>query len=199
MAKNAPGIRYAEAERETNETVVRVVIDLDGGGRQDVTTGIGFLDHMLCLMAFHGQFDLGITAEGDLQVDDHHTVEDVAMVLGMAIRDAIGDGSIIRYSDNHSVMDDALVLVALDFGGRSHLSFDANFRRDQLGQLSTENVREFFSALCRKARIALHIREIKSENDHHLCEAIFKGFGRALHEATRSVDRRSSSTKGKMD
>lgn len=199
MSKNTPGVRYAEAERETTETNVRVVLDLDGGSRQDISTGIGFLDHMLGLMAFHGQFDLGVTAEGDLFIDDHHTVEDIAIVLGAALREAVGDGSIVRYADNHSVMDDALVLVALDMGGRSHLTFDVKFRRERIGALATENIREFFAALCRKSRIALHVKEITSDNDHHLCEAIFKGFGRALNQATRTVDRRSSSTKGKID
>ncbi len=200
MSKGPTGVRYAELERETKETRVQVVLDLDGGTRQDVTTGIGFLDHMLSLFAFHGEINLGVKAEGDLHVDDHHTVEDVGIVLGKAIAEAArASEGIQRYASNHTPMDEALVLVALDFSGRGYLDFDVTFNRETLGQLSTECVKEFFRALAVNAGITLHIRQIVGDNDHHICEAIFKGFGRALHEATTPSDRRTApSTKGQI-
>lgn len=201
MSKGTPGVRYAEIERETNETRVRVVLDLDGGSKLDIQTGIPFFDHMLELMGFHGGINLGIKAEGDLEVDDHHLVEDVGIVLGRALEEAIrATDAISRYSSNHTPMDESLVLVAVDISGRPHLSFNVDFRRDSLGNLSTENVNEFFRALTSNGRFTLHIHALQSENDHHLCEAIFKGVGRALQDATQVLDRKgSSSTKGKRD
>jgi imidazoleglycerol-phosphate dehydratase len=200
MSKNAPSVRYAEVDRETAETNIHAVLDLDGGTRQDISTGIGFFDHMLHQMAFHGCLNLGISVEGDLNVDDHHTVEDVGIVLGRAIRQALQGEPIERYSSNHTAMDDALVLIALDLSGRGILTFDAPFHREKIGELSTECVKEFFRALCNHGGITLHIHKITGENDHHLCEAIFKGFGRALCAATRTSDRRGpTSTKGKLD
>lgn len=200
MAKSTPGVRYAEVERETTESNVRVVIDLDGGTRQDISTGVGFFDHMLTQLAFHGCIDLGITAEGDTYVDDHHTVEDVGIVLGKAIRDAIGEEPIERYGSTHTAMDESLVLVAIDVSGRPHVTFNVEFKRDRVGDLSTESVREFILAISRKSGLTIHVHQVASENDHHLCEAIFKGLGRALHMATRRVERRGSiSTKGKTD
>lgn len=201
MSKEAPGVRYAEVERETSETRVQVVLDLDGGTRRDVGTGIGFLDHMLTLFAFHGHLDLGVSADGDLEVDDHHLVEDVGMVIGQAVRQALADeDNIVRYASLHSPMDEALVLIAIDVSGRGTLTFDVPFRREKIGELSTECVREFCRALASHARITLHVHKICGENDHHVTEAIFKGLGRALHEATVVTERRgSSSTKGKRD
>lgn len=201
MSKNAPGVRYAELDRETSETHIQVVLDLDGGTRRDILTGIGFFDHMLELFAFHGQVDVGIGAEGDLEVDDHHTVEDTGIVLGKAIREALAAGEgIVRYGTATLPMDEALVLVALDISGRGQLHWDVEFKRERLGDLATENIREFFRALCAHAGITLHIRKIAGQNDHHVCEAIFKAFGRALFEATRVTERRGTvSTKGKMD
>ena len=200
MAKSAPGVRYAELERETHETRVTVVLDLDGGTRQDISTGVGFFDHMLQLMAFHGQVDLGLTCEGDLEVDDHHTVEDCGIVLGQAFAHAISDEkSIQRYASNHTPMDEALVLVALDISGRGILGYNVNFKREKIGDLSTECVREFFRAFTTHAKVTLHIHQIAGENDHHICEAIFKGFGRALKFGAEKSERRSSSTKGKRD
>jgi imidazoleglycerol-phosphate dehydratase len=198
MSMGAPGIRYAEVERETKETKVQVVLDLDGGSRQDVDTGIGFLDHMLKLMAFHGSFDLGVQCEGDLRVEDHHTVEDVGIVMGQAFKQAV-DGSygLVRYASNHSPMDDALVVVAVDISGRGYLVFDVPFTRETLGSLHTENVREFFQAFAMNAGITLHFHKIAGFNDHHLCEACFKGLGRAIHAATMHGERKGvSSTKG---
>lgn len=201
MSKTAPGVRYAEVERETKETRVQVVIDLDGGTRRDILTGVGFFDHMLAQLAFHGQFDVGISAEGDLEIDDHHTVEDVGIVLGRAIRQALDtDASITRYASNMTPMDEALVLVAVDISGRGILCYDVEFKRDAVGDLSTECVKEFLRAFSSHAGITLHVRKLAGENDHHVCEALFKGLGRALLEATRKVDRRgTSSTKGKID
>jgi imidazoleglycerol-phosphate dehydratase len=201
MAKPAHGVRYAEVSRESAETRVEVVLDLDGGTRQDVSTGIGFLDHMIQLMAFHGQFDLGITCEGDLRVDDHHSAEDCGIVLGQAIARALAsDNNIVRYASNHTPMDEALVLIAIDISGRGVLGFDVEWRREKIGELSTECIREFFRALSMHSGITIHIRKIAGENDHHVAEAIFKGFGQAIHVATRATERpKGSSTKGKRD
>ncbi len=187
--------------RETAETRVQVVLDLDGGSRRDVLTGVGFFDHMLVQLAFHGQMDLGISAEGDIEIDDHHTVEDVGIVLGQTIAQALDSSdSIVRYADCHSVMDEALVLVAIDVSGRGMLAWDLPFEREKIGDLSTECVREFFRALSTHAGITLHIRKVAGHNDHHVCEALFKGFGRALCMATRKIERYGgSSTKGKRD
>jgi imidazoleglycerol-phosphate dehydratase len=200
MSKGAPGVRYAEIYRETSETRIQVVLDLDGGTRRDISTGIGFFDHMLQQLAFHGQVDIGVAVEGDLNIDDHHTVEDVGIVLGQALSQALGDEPIERYGSNHTPMDEALALIALDISGRGILGFDVEWRREKIGELSTECIREFFRALSAHAGITLHIRKIAGENDHHVCEAIFKGFGRALFQATRASDRRgATSTKGSRD
>ncbi len=200
MSKGAPGVRYAEIDRETKETKVHVVLDLDGGTRQDIDTGVDFFDHMLTLLAFHGLFDLGVKAEGDLQVDDHHTVEDVGIVFGEAFRKALVEsGSLNRYASNHTPMDEALVLVVVDLSGRSHLTFDIDFKRESLGGLSTESVREFLLAFVRHAQVTLHVNKVAGDNDHHVCEAVFKGLGRALHVATRTSDRKGvPSTKGTL-
>jgi len=201
MSKEAPGVRYAEIYRETTETRIQIVLDLDGGTRRDVSTGIGFFDHMLAQLAFHGQMDLGISAEGDLEIDDHHTAEDVGIVLGKALAQALDQSDPIeRYGSNHTPMDEALVLVAIDFSGRGGLFYDVPFTRDKVGDLSTECVREFFRALATHAGITMHLRKIAGENNHHICEALFKGLGQALHQATRRSDRRgATSTKGSRD
>jgi imidazoleglycerol-phosphate dehydratase len=152
---------------------------------------------MLAQLAFHGRIDFGVNAEGDLHVDDHHTVEDVGICLGKAIHQAVLEDPIARYASNHTVMDDALVLVALDFSGRGALFFDLPFKREKIGDLSTESIKEFFFAVASNAGISLHIRKVAGDNDHHLCEAAFKGFGMALYQATRVVERQGpSSTKG---
>ena len=201
MSKEAPGVRYAEIYRETAETRIQVVLDLDGGTRRDISTGIGFFDHMLAQLAFHGQFDIGISAEGDLEIDDHHTVEDVGIVLGKALAQALDQSDpIVRYGNSITPMDESLVMVALDFSGRGGLFYDVEFTREMIGEMSTECVREFFRALASQAGITLHIRKIAGENNHHIAEAMFKGFGLAMHEATRRSERRgSSSTKGSRD
>lgn len=201
MSKGTPGVRYAEVERESKESRVRVVIDFDGGHHSDISTGIGFLDHMLSLLAFHGRFNVGVKAEGDLHVDDHHTVEDVAIVLGKAIRQALEESEPIRrYGDCMMVMDEALVAVALDISGRGHLTSTLKFRSDRLGTLSTQNVHEFFRALSLHSGITLHIHQLAGENDHHIAEAAFKGVGRALEVAiTKVVGQQGTSTKGLID
>lgn len=200
MSKGTPGVRYAEVYRETSETRIQIVLDVDGGTRRDIATGIGFFDHMLHQLAFHGQLDIGVAAEGDLHIDDHHTVEDVGIVLGQALEQALRSEPIDRYGEKTMPMDEALVLVSLDFSGRGVLVFDVDWKREKIGDLSTECVREFFRALCAHARLTLHIRKIVGENDHHVCEAIFKGFGRALYQATRKSERRGvTSTKGSLD
>jgi imidazoleglycerol-phosphate dehydratase len=201
MSKGAPGVRFAEIDRETKETRVNIVLDLDGGTKQDISTGVGFFDHMLTLMAFHGQLDVGIKAEGDLNVDDHHTVEDVGIVLGKAIRQSLAESEpVVRYADNHTAMDEALVLIAIDMSGRGSLHYEVHFEKHYLGELSTECVEEFFKALAYNSGMNIHIHQIAGHNDHHICEAIFKGVGRALYVATRNSERRvHASTKGKLD
>ena len=197
MNRTTQGIRYTEVERETSETCVRVVLDLDGGSRRDISTGLGFFDHMLLQFAFHGQVDFGVNAEGDLHIDDHHTVEDVGICLGRAIKQAILEDPIVRFASMHAVMDDALVLIAIDVSGRGQLHFDVPFKREKLGDLATECIREFFAAVAMNSGITVHIRKVAGENDHHLAEAVFKGFGMVLHEATRLLERRGpTSTKG---
>lgn len=207
MSKEAPGVRYAEVERETLETRVTVALDFDGqrqSGRrpaESINTGVGFLDHMLELMAFHGSMHIGVTAEGDLRVDDHHTVEDVGIVLGQAIRQALtGSPQIERYGYSLTPMDEALAQIAIDISGRGQLFWDAQWRGEFLGRMASQSVREFFGAVARHGGLTLHIRVLAGDNDHHVCEAIFKGFGRALRDAARITDSRpQTSTKGKID
>jgi imidazoleglycerol-phosphate dehydratase len=200
MSKEAPGIRYAEAERETKETRVRVVLDLDGGTRRDISTGIPFFDHMLAQLCFHGEIDFGVQCEGDLEIDDHHTVEDIGIVMGQALAAALRTEPIKRYSSKMAPMDEALVLAAIDISGRGGLFYDIQFTTEKIGTLSTECVREFFRALSSHSGITIHLRQVAGENNHHICEATFKAFGLALHEATRVSERHGSpSTKGRID
>ncbi|MDX2064900.1 MAG: imidazoleglycerol-phosphate dehydratase HisB [Fimbriimonadaceae bacterium] len=200
MSKAAPGVRFAEVFRETRETRVEVVLDLDGGTRQDISTGVGFFDHMLQLMAFHGHFDLGLKCEGDLVIDDHHSVEDCGIVLGQAFAQAIAEEkNLARYADNVTPMDEALVQVAIDVSGRGILAYDVAFQREMLGTLATENIREFFRAFTTHSRTTLHLRKLAGDNDHHVAEAIFKGVGRAIRGATARTERASMSSKGQRD
>lgn len=201
MSKDAPGVRYAEVDRDTHETRIHLVLDLDGGTRRDIASGVGFFDHMLDLLAFHAQIDLGVRAEGDLRVDDHHTIEDIGIVFGRGLRQAMAETDpVVRFADRHVVMDDALTLVALDVCGRGQLHWDVTFRRENLGGMATEVVKEFFHAFCTNAGIAMHVRSIAGTNDHHICESVFKGVGLALHQALQRSDRRTPpSTKGKLD
>lgn len=190
-------MRTAQLKRKTNETDAYVKINLDGSGISEVDTGIGFLDHMLTLMAFHGSFDLTIKCTGDLIVDDHHTVEDIGIALGQAFNAALGDKKgIKRYSSLYIPMDEALCRVVLDISGRPYLVYDVDFTGQSVGSMSTQNFKEFFRAFTSEARLTLHISVLYGENDHHKIEAIFKGFSRALKEGTKIVSDTIASSKG---
>jgi imidazoleglycerol-phosphate dehydratase len=201
MSKQTPGVRYAEVERETRATRVQVVLDLDGGSRRDISTGIHFFDHMLGEMAFHGQFDVGVVAEGDLEVDDHHTAVDVGIVLGQAVAQALdGNDGIVRYGTASAPAEDALVMVAIDLVGQGSCHSDLTFGRDRLGGLSSQSVNEFFRAFAINGQMTLHIRKLAGLNDHYVCEAAFKALGLAIRDAIERTERRgSSASKGTRD
>jgi imidazoleglycerol-phosphate dehydratase len=194
-------MRTANVERNTKETKISLELNLDGQGTGDVSTGIGFFDHMLEGFAKHGFFDLKVRIDGDLQVDGHHSVEDCGIVLGQAIREAIGDKrGMKRFGQCILPMDETLVLCAIDMGGRPWLNFDAKFSTDRVGYLDTELVHEFFYAVSYSAGMNLHIKVLDGQNNHHMVEAMFKAFARALDEAT-GLDGRFSdvlSTKGTL-
>lgn len=193
-------MRTAEITRETKETKIQVSINLDGNRVVDVNTGIGFFDHMLELFAFHGNFNLTLKAKGDLDVDDHHTVEDCGIALGTAVKQALGERiGIVRYGAFTCPMDEALATINLDISGRPYLVFNCEFTREQIGMLSTEMVEEFFRAFAVSSGITLHINLNYGENDHHKAEAIFKGFGHALKEAVNVVSNELPSTKGFLE
>ena len=192
--------RVGRCTRETRETRVKAEWVLDGAGRADVDTGIGYLNHMLDSLARHGLFDLLARATGDLHVDEHHTVEDVAIALGRALAEAIGDGRGLRRMGDATVpLDEALALVAVDLSGRGLATLDVPLRTPRLGQLPTELVPHFFQSLAMEARITLHVHVLRGENDHHKVEACFKALAKALDWAT-SLDPRVAeqipSTKG---
>lgn len=193
--------RIGTIERNTKETQIKLSLQLDGTGKSDVSTGIGFFDHMLEGFSKHGFFDLSVHAKGDLHVDGHHTVEDVGIVLGQAIRQAVGDkAGMKRFGYFILPMDDALALCAVDLGGRAYFSFDGVFQTERVGDFETQLVTEFFYALASNAQMNLHIRLLAGQNDHHKIEAIFKAFGKALDQAV-SMDERISgvlSTKGSL-
>ncbi len=177
-------MRETTIERNTAETKIIMTLNLDGTGKCEADTGIGFLDHMLCSFAKHGFFDLTVKAEGDLYVDSHHTIEDVGIVLGMAIEKAMGDKKGIKRFGNFLLpMDDSLVLCAVDLSGRPYLNFDMKFSAEKVGYYDTEMVKEFFYAVAVNAKMNLHIKAMDGENDHHLIEAAYKGFAKALDEA----------------
>lgn len=199
MSKAAQGVRYAEIERESAKACVRVVLDLDGGSRRDLGTGIGFLDHMLDVMAVQAHIDLGIKAEGDLHIDDHHLVKEIGTLFGHAISDALGDEPLVRYADNRTVMEDALVSVAVDLRGTGQCFFDVHFDRDTIGGLSTESIPELFRCIATAASLTLHVRLEAGTNTHHICEALFKGFGRALYASSRISERRYGVTRSFFD
>lgn len=177
-------MRRAEIVRETKETKVRLSVDLDGMGVCALSTGIGFLDHMLDLLARHARFDLRGEVEGDLHVDFHHTTEDVGIVLGQAVRRALGDmRGITRYADVHLPMDETLTRIALDISGRPFLVFRTSFPTQKIGLFDTELVREFFQAFASNAAVTLHVETLYGENSHHIAESCFKGLARALRAA----------------
>jgi imidazoleglycerol-phosphate dehydratase len=195
----ASGARSARVERRTRETDVVVSLGLDGGTVRDVSTGIGFLDHMLELFAAHGRFDLEVKAQGDLQTGGHHTVEDVGICLGSALAQALGDGrGIVRYGSVQLPMDESLALVSLDISGRPYLAYNVDLSHSHIGGFDTDLALEFFQAFVNNARVTLHVRLLAGSNPHHIIEAVFKGFGRALDEATRIDPRLEDvpSTKG---
>lgn len=193
--------RTAEIERKTKETLIKVSLNLDGTGISDISTGIGFFDHMLEGFSRHGFFDLKCHVEGDLHVDGHHTVEDTGIVLGQAIARAVGDKKgLNRYGFFVLPMDDALVLCAVDLCGRPYLGFDCLFPAQQAGGLQTELVREFFYALSYSAGMNLHIKMLDGCNTHHMVEAVFKAFAKALDQAVDTDPRIAGvlSTKGSL-
>jgi imidazoleglycerol-phosphate dehydratase len=191
--------RKAEVKRKTKETAIVLRLDLDGSGKHSIKTGIPFFDHMLSLLAYHSRMDLSLKAKGDIGVDAHHTVEDAGICLGDGIRRALGEAKgIQRYGMAMIPMDETLVSVALDFSMRPCLVFQMKLRKTKIGTFDPELVEEFFRALCNHSRITLHINLLYGRNSHHMVEAVFKGFGRALREAA-SFDERASqipSTKG---
>lgn len=183
-------MRTAKLTRETSETKISLELNLDGTGEANVSTGIGFFDHMLLSFARHGFFDLKLTAEGDLFVDCHHTIEDTGIVLGMAIAEALGDKKgIRRYGSCILPMDETLCLCAVDLSGRPYLNFDMKFTTDRIGYFDTEMAKEFFYAVASHAKMNLHLKQMAGENNHHLLEAAFKAFARALDEAVSQDER----------
>jgi len=193
--------RSAQIERKTGETQITLTLHIDGKGKADIQTGIGFLDHMLTLFASHGLFDLTVRASGDLHIDDHHTAEDVCICLGKALDQALGDRrGIVRTAHSYVPMDEALGLVAIDLGGRAYCVFDAEFVTPRLGQLGTDLLFHLFETLAIHGRLNLHAAVLYGRNDHHKAEALFKALGRALDAATQIDPRRQGvpSTKGTL-
>jgi imidazoleglycerol-phosphate dehydratase len=195
-------MRKAAVKRKTKETDIAVSIDLDGTGTSSIATGIGFLDHMLELLARHARIDIEVKANGDLHIDHHHTTEDVGIALGQAVKQALGDmKGITRYADVHVPMDEALTRVAIDISGRPFLVFDAAFTRDKVGTFDTELVREWFQAFAMNAAVTLHVAALYGSNDHHIAESCFKGLARVLRAAV-AIDPRAAnevpSTKGTL-
>lgn len=193
--------RITNVERKTSETDISLSINVDGSGKTDISTGIGFFDHMLNSFARHGFFDLECKVDGDLNVDCHHTIEDTGIVLGQAIKEALGEKKgIKRYGSFILPMDDALVLCALDLSGRPYFSYDVTLTSEKVGDMDTEMVKEFFYAVSYSAGMNLHIKMLNGCNNHHIIEAVFKAFAKALDEATTNDSRIQDvlSTKGAL-
>src|SRR5262249_24796329 len=185
-------MRTGTVKRKTKETDIEVAVDLDGTGVSSVATGIGFLDHMLDLLARHSRIDVRLKAPGDLHIDQHHTTEDTGIALGQAVRQALGDmKGITRYSDVHVPMDEALTRVAIDISGRPFLVFRVAFGRDKVGAFDTELVREWFQAFAMNAGITLHVETLYGANDHHIAESCFKGLARGVRAAV-AIDERAA-------
>jgi imidazoleglycerol-phosphate dehydratase len=195
-------MRTGKVKRATKETDIEVAVDLDGKGTSSIETGIGFLDHMLDLLARHARIDITVKAKGDLHIDYHHTAEDVGIALGQAVKQALGDmKGITRYADVHLPMDEALTRVAIDISGRPLLVFRTKFNRHKIGTFDTELVQEWFQAFAMNAGVTLHVETLYGSNDHHISESCFKGLARALRAAI-SIDERAKgevpSTKGSL-
>ncbi len=195
-------MREGKITRSTKETEVVVTVKLDGAGRAEVATGIGFLDHMLDLLARHSRIDLAVKAKGDLHIDQHHTTEDVGIVLGQAVKQALGDmRGITRYADVHVPMDETLTRVAIDISGRAVLVFRVEFPRDKIGDFDVDLVREFFQAFTTNAGVTLHVETLYGDNSHHVAESCFKGLARALRAAVAldpAAKNEIPSTKGSL-
>ncbi len=194
--------RQATIERKTKETSIRASIDLDGTGKAEIATGIGFLDHMLEQLARHGLFDIQLECKGDLHIDFHHTAEDCGIVLGQALAKALGDkAGITRYADVHLAMDEALTRVAVDVSGRPYLVWHVEFSRPKIGEMDTELFREWFQAFAQNAGITLHVACLYGDNNHHIAETCYKGLARALRAAVTLDPRQAGrvpSTKGTL-
>lgn len=195
-------MRSGEVKRRTNETDISVKLVLDGTGKAEISTGIGFFDHMLDLFARHSLIDLSVSVKGDTHIDDHHSVEDAGIALGEAVRQALGDKKgIRRYADVHLPMDETLTRVAVDVSGRPFLVFRTSFRAEKIGTFDTELVREFFQAFAMNAGLTLHVETLYGDNAHHIAESCFKGLARALRHALEVDPReggRVPSTKGAL-
>ena len=179
-------MRTAKIDRKTNETDIKLSLNIDGTGKSDIKSGCGFLDHMLTLFASHGKFDLEIKCDGDTYVDDHHTAEDIGIVLGQAFSQALGDKKgIVRYGDTVLPMDEALILTAVDFSGRSYLGYSLDIPTQKVGTFDTELVKEFFLAFTRNANLTLHIKQLDGENSHHIIEGAFKSVARSIRSAVK--------------
>ena len=189
--------RKATKSRKTNETDIRISLNLDGTGEHRIATGIPFFDHMLAQIAKHGHFDLEIDAKGDLEIDGHHTVEDVGWVLGQALRESLGDRrGIVRFGHAYVPLDEALTRVVIDLSGRPYLVYKVEFKSARIGDLQTELIEEFLKAFVQEGRFNLHVESLYGRNQHHIAETIFKATARALHVATRVEHAQIPSTKG---
>ena len=191
--------RISKIERITRETKIKLELNLEGSGKSDVKTGIGFLDHMLDLWTFHSLFNLKLTCKGDLEIDTHHTTEDIAIAIGNALDEAVGTKKgIVRYGHSYVPMDESLLRVALDFSGRPDFVFSGEFLQSTIGNLDTQMIRHFFKSLAMSSRMTLHMSILYGINDHHKCEGLFKALGRSLRQAVEIDPRRIgvASTKG---
>lgn len=193
-------MREVQIVRKTNETNIRLNLNLDGTGESNINSGVGFLDHMLTLFARHGRFDLHLSCDGDTYVDDHHTVEDIGIALGQAFTQALGDKrGIIRYGSFILPMDETLILCAVDISGRSYLNFDLHIPTQKVGTFDTELAEEFFLGFVRNASLTLHVKQLEGKNSHHIIEGTFKAFGRTMKQAVAIDDQFKNeipSTKG---
>mgnify|MGYP001361374877 CR=1 FL=1 len=191
--------RIGSIKRETKETSIKIDLNIDGCGKTEINSGIGFLDHMLDLLSFQALFDLKLDCKGDLEIDTHHTTEDIGISMGIALNEAIGEKKdIFRYGFSYVPMDEALIRTVLDFSGRPEFVFSGEFNRSMLGKLDTQMITHFFKSLALTSKITLHMSILYGQNDHHKCEGLFKSFGRSLRSALEIDPRRKGivSTKG---